>query len=102
MIIKSYYEKYLEIINDKMVDNIEQNLILNINLKEINELNKNNQMLIEKLTNQKENLETNQYNTKDDNVKEIPNINEEIKNINNIIFENEKVKERIQKSLEVN
>lgn len=102
MIIKSYYEKYLEIINDKMVDNIEQNLILNINLKEINELNKNNQMLIEKLTNQKENLETNQYNTKDENVKEISNINEEIKNTNNIIFENEKVKERIQKSLEVN
>ena len=85
-----------------MVDNIEQNLILNINLKEINELNKNNQMLIEKLTNQKENLETNQYNTKDENVKEISNINEEIKNTNNIIFENEKVKERIQKSLEVN
>ena len=102
MIIKSYYEKYLEIINDKMVDNIEQNLILNINLKEINELNKNNQMLIEKLTNQKENLETNKYNTKDEHVKEISNINEERKNTNNIIFENEKVKERIQKSLEVN
>ena len=42
MLIKSCYEKYLEIINDKLVDNIEQNMILKFNMKEIIELNETN------------------------------------------------------------
>jgi hypothetical protein len=42
MLIKSCYEKYLEIINDKLVENIEQNMILKFNMKEIVELNETN------------------------------------------------------------
>ena len=41
-LIKSCYEKYLEIINDKLVENIEQNMILKFNMKEIIELNDTN------------------------------------------------------------
>jgi len=41
--IKSILEKYLELINDKLVENVEQNMILKSNLKEITELNINNQ-----------------------------------------------------------
>lgn len=37
------YEKYLEIINDKLVENIELSMVLKINIKEILDLNlKNN------------------------------------------------------------
>jgi hypothetical protein len=99
LIIKSFYEKYLEIINDKMVDNIEQNLILNFNLKEINELNNNNQHQIEKLLNQKENIENNYELTEEP--KDLPSIEKEIENTKKIILENENLKQGIIKNLEV-
>ena len=41
--VKSILEKYLELINDKLVENVEQNMILKSNLKEISELNFGNQ-----------------------------------------------------------
>ena len=41
-LIKSCYEKYLELINDKLIENIEQNMILKFNMKEIVELNQTN------------------------------------------------------------
>ena len=41
--IKNILEKYLELINDKLVENVEQNMIFKSNLKEITELNVNNQ-----------------------------------------------------------
>lgn len=34
-IIKSFYEKYLEMINERIIENIEQNMILKFNLKEL-------------------------------------------------------------------
>ena len=101
IIIKSYYEKYLEIINDKMVDNIEQNLILNFNLKEINELNENNQQQLEKLFNRKEEFQSTNPVVNEEQVKEINGVEEEIANIKKIIAENEKVREGILKNLDV-
>lgn len=41
-LIKKFYEKYLELINDKLVENIEQNMILKFNMKEILDLNHTN------------------------------------------------------------
>lgn len=38
-LIQDCYEKYLEIINDKLVENIEQGMVLKINFKEILDLN---------------------------------------------------------------
>ena len=37
--IKSCYEKYLDYINDKLIQNIEESMILKFNLKEILDLN---------------------------------------------------------------
>jgi hypothetical protein len=42
-IIKSFYEKYVELINEKMIENIEQNMTLKFNLQEILEINENHQ-----------------------------------------------------------
>ena len=39
IMIKKYYDKFLELINDKLIENIEQNMILKCNNKEITELN---------------------------------------------------------------
>jgi negative regulator of sigma E activity len=100
MILKSYYEKYLEMINDKMVENIEQNIILNYNLKEVNELNDNNQIQIETHLNQKENTENNII-TLEDKVKEMLRIEEEVKNIKKIVTDNERIKENILQSIDV-
>ena len=36
------YEKFLEKINDKLIENIEQNIIYKFNMKEILDLNQNN------------------------------------------------------------
>ena len=38
-LIKDCYGKYLEIINDKLVEKIEQSMVLKINIKEILDLN---------------------------------------------------------------
>lgn len=41
-LIKKYFEKYLELINDKLVENIEHNMIMKFNMKEILDLNHTN------------------------------------------------------------
>lgn len=43
-IVKMFYEKYIELINEKLIENIENNLILKFNLKEILELNQVNNL----------------------------------------------------------
>ena len=40
--IKIIYNKFIEVINERLMDNIEQNMIYNFNVKEITELNKAN------------------------------------------------------------
>ena len=49
LFIKSILEKYLELINDKLIENVEQNMILKSNLKEITELNINNKNQVIKI-----------------------------------------------------
>ena len=41
-IVKMFYEKYIEMVNEKLIENIEHNMILKFNLKEILELNQIN------------------------------------------------------------
>ena len=41
-IVRTFYEKFIELINDKLIENIEQNMILKFNLKEILDLNETN------------------------------------------------------------
>ena len=97
----SYYEKYLEMIYEKMVYNIEQNLILTCNLKEITELNISNQQQIQKLLSQQEIIKSVIHNPEEEKFKEIEVITDEIINTKKIFAENEKVRENIMKSLEV-
>ena len=40
--IKTCYEKYLDYLNDKLIQNIEESMILKFNLKEILDLNLSN------------------------------------------------------------
>ena len=40
--LKIIYNKFIEILNEKLIENIEQNMIYNFNIKEISELNKMN------------------------------------------------------------
>lgn len=93
ILIKNYYDKFLEVINDKLIENIEQNMVLKCNIKEISELNKNNidnlELLNQKLEkyNKKENMEEQDG--------EYDNINEQIKNIKNNIKENLMLKNEI-------
>ena len=89
-IIRTFYEKFIELINDKLIENIEQNLILKFNLKEILELNEANNL------NLKKSLEQFNFNNKDEKIKE------EIENYKKIICENEKEKKKIEESLENN
>lgn len=48
-VIKNFFEKYLELINDKLVENIEHNMILKFNMKEILELNNTNNTHVNKI-----------------------------------------------------
>ena len=84
--IRKYYDKFLEIINDKLIENIEHNMLLKCNIKEITELNKNNLDSLDILNKKLENYKLNQ-NVEDHNC-EYNDINEKIKNIKNTIKEN--------------
>ena len=111
-LIKSCYEKYLEIINDKLVENIEQNMILKFNMKEIMELNETNIThvkyifikvdLIQKQIENYEKIKTENPEDSNETENEIKKLTEEINNIHLTIQENETIKERIATSLEVN
>ena len=100
--IKNYYDKFLEVINDKLIENIEQNMILKCNNKEITELNKNNieafNLLRKKLQNYKKN--ENEDNSEHDCIYD--NINIEIKNMENTIKENLRQKNEILKTYKDN
>ena len=89
--IKLIYDKYIEIINEKLVENIEQNMIYNFNIKEITELNKTNIDKIKELEQIK--LENSDKNEK---------ISEEINYTNKNILENNTQKEQIYESIKRN
>ena len=93
ILIKNYYDKFLEVINDKLIENIEQNMILKCNIKEITELNKNNIDHLETLNKQLENYKKNDNFEEHDC--EYDNINEQIKHIKNTIKENLMLKNEI-------
>lgn len=102
-IIKTYYEKYLELINDKLIENIEQNMILKFNMKELLDLNTTNNNHMTILFSQITNLETLKLENPSDQVEEEVNqLKEEMKNIQMAIEENDRIKERISTSLAKN
>ena len=97
-IIRTFYEKFIELINDKLVENIEQNLILKFNLKEIldlNEINNTNLKNFYNMLNSKQPAQMNNNNNTD-------KINEDIANYKKNIEENELEKKRIQIALDKN
>ena len=98
--IKKYYDSFLELINDKLIENIEQNMLLKCNNKEITELNKNNiesfNALQKQLQNYKQNLD---HDEKDIICK---NLSEQIKNIENTIKENLRLKNSVLKTYKEN
>ena len=100
IIIKKYYDKFLEVINDKLIENIEQNMILKCNIKEISELNKNNIEHLEKLNKQLENYKKNENFEEHDC--EFDKINENIKYKKSTIKENLMLKNEILKTYNEN
>ena len=90
-LVKNIYDKYIEIINEKLVENIEQNMVYNFNIKEITELNKSNIDKVKELEQLK--LESNDKNEK---------IEEEINYTNKNILENNAQKEQIYESIKKN
>ena len=100
ILIKNYYDKFLEIINDKLIENIEKNMILKCNIKEISELNRNNIDHLENLNKQFEIYKKNENSEEHDC--EYDNINEQIKNIKNTIKENLMLKNEILKTYNEN
>ena len=90
-LLKNIYDKYIEIINEKLIENIEQNMIYNFNIKEITELNKTNIDKVKELEQLK--LENGDKNEK---------IEEEINYTNKNILENNAQKEQIYESITKN
>jgi hypothetical protein len=124
-LIKLFHQKYLELINDKLIENIEQNMILKFNMKEILDLNNTNNQHMNILYSQLNHLENSkknnngehdnmvENNTIDSSSKSVVNavnnsddeiikIKEEMKNIADAIDENERIKEKIADSLKRN
>ena len=84
--MKIIYNKYIEIINEKLVENIEQNFLYNFNIKEIEELNKiNNDKIIE-------------LEKKDKEEKIIEEINYTKKNIEENIIQKNQIFESIKRN----
>lgn len=117
-LLKLFHQKYLELINDKLIENIEQNMILKFNMKEILDLNTTNNQhmsilssqlsLLEKNCLEKENQIENEIeinavkNMESNNLDEMEKIKEEMRNIADAIEENERIKEKIADSLKRN
>ena len=99
ILIKKYYDRFLEVINDKLIENIEQNMILKCNNKEITELNKNNIETFNALQKQLNNYKQNDHNENDNICK---NLKEQIKNIENTIKENLRLKNEVIKTYKEN
>lgn len=105
--INRCYEKIIEQINKKLIENLEQNMVLKCNLREIIDLNQSNNNTLTALNNQLYQLEKSQLEKSFDmtTINEndgIPKLRDEIKNIHRAIEENEQIKQKIQKSLEKN
>ena len=100
IMIKKYYDKFLELINDKLIENIEQNMILKCNNKEITELNKNNVETFNSLQKQLQNYNQNEEGEEHDCI--CDNLTEQIKNIENTIKENLRIKNSILKTYKEN
>ena len=100
IMIKKYYDKFLELINDKLIENIEQNMILKCNNKEITELNKNNVETFNALQKQLQNYNQNESGEEHDCIYD--NLSEQIKNIENTIKENLRLKNGIMKTYKDN
>ena len=100
IMIKKYYDKFLELINDKLIENIEQNMILKCNNKEITELNKNNIETFNSLQKQLQNYNQNEEGEEHDCI--CDNLTEQIKNIENTIKENLRIKNSILKTYKEN
>ena len=88
--LKKIYDKYIEIVNEKLVENIEQNMLYNFNIKEITELNIANSNKVKELELQNE--------TGEKNLK----TNEEIEYIKKNIIENNIQKEQIYQNIQKN
>ena len=89
-LMKNIYDKYIELINEKLVENIEQNMIYNYNIKEITELNISNSNKIKELELQ---LKSDINNIK---------ISEEIIYTKKNIIENNSQKEQIEENIKKN
>ena len=100
IMIKKYYDKFLELINDKLIENIEQNMILKCNNKEITELNKNNVETFNSLQKQLQNYNQNEEGEEHDCI--CDNLTEQIKNLENTIKENLRIKNSILKTYKEN
>ena len=100
IMIKKYYDKFLELINDKLIENIEQNMVLKCNNKEITELNKNNVENFNILQKQLQNYKQNEEGEEHDCIYD--NLNEQIKNIESTIRDNLKLKNGILKTYKEN
>ena len=84
--MKKVYNKYIEIINEKLVESIEQNFLFNFNIKEIEELNKiNNDKIIE-------------LEKKDKDEKIIEEINYTKKNLEENIIQKNQIIESIKRN----
>jgi hypothetical protein len=86
-----------------MTEIIKQDLIFNYNLKELNELKESNEMQIQKLSTDKEKLDKNlNSGFTEDSEKQYWKVNEELRNIKKINNSNEKEREKLVESIEVN
>lgn len=88
-------ERYIDHLNDKIIENIEHNMILKINLKDIQKLNENNKNQLEILESTKE--------LTNEGTEEESKVNEEIEDIKKSIEDNEaeilKINENIEKNM---
>ena len=96
--LKNYYDKYIQLINDKLIENIEQGMMLKCNLKEINNLNLNNELNLEILHKQLNYIDQQSTSPSREYIK----ITEEMENIKNSIKENNDLKKQIYESFSRN
>ena len=96
--LKNYYDKYIQLINDKLIENIEQGMMLKCNLKEINNLNLENESNLEMLHKQLSYID--QQSTSPS--REYLKITDEMENIKNSIKENNDLKKQIYESFSRN
>lgn len=99
--IKRVFEEYLEIINEKLIENIEQNTILKFNLKEIIDLNDLNTINLQRLSTQKREVLM-KYISKEQKEELLIFIIDEENNIKLNINENNNIKSELVISLNKN